>query len=370
MGWERKRGKLHELNRLLRGATDTTFVAVGGIAPSPPSGVRYVVTLDSDTRIPIGAVPGLVGTMHHPLNRPRFDAATGRVVEGYAIMQPRVTPPLPGRAGSLFQHLMSGTAGIDPYASAVSDVYQDIFGEGTFTGKGISTSTRSRPPLRAGFPKSAAEPYLYEGIFARGAITTSKFRNTPASYTVAAARQHRWVRATAAPALAIRPGVPRSPGRFSTTMRRSLSAPLRSRWGGVVWAFRQRGVRLVWFHRGAISMTALIPVFAGVDTAGCGISKRSHVRAGARTLGTGGRAIPWRHDSHHPAWLIPTSADPGAMFVTHRKLLAWTRPHRPHAHTGALRDFARRLWAAGCWCGGCRADRWPACPGWPRGARC
>src|SRR4029077_15432374 len=131
IGWERKRGKLHELNRLLRGARDTSFVPTGGRAPLVPSGVRYVITLDADTRLPRGSAARLVGTIAHPLNRPRFDPHVGRVVEGYALLQPRVTPTLPtDREGSLFQRIFSGPGGIDPYASAVSDVYQDLFGEG------------------------------------------------------------------------------------------------------------------------------------------------------------------------------------------------------------------------------------------------
>src|ERR687897_95488 len=96
MGWERKRGKLHELNRLLRGATDTSFLPPNAV----PAGVRYVITLDADTRLPRAAVDRLVGTIAHPLNQARFDAGSGRVVEGYGVLQPRVTPPLPGREGS------------------------------------------------------------------------------------------------------------------------------------------------------------------------------------------------------------------------------------------------------------------------------
>ena len=106
MGWERKRGKLHELNRLLRGATDTSFLPLGADAPS---GIRYVVTLDADTRLPRGAVDRLVGAMAHPLNRPRLDPGQQRVVEGYGVLQPRVTSPLPGRASSLLQRLSSGS---------------------------------------------------------------------------------------------------------------------------------------------------------------------------------------------------------------------------------------------------------------------
>jgi len=92
MGWERKRGKLHELNRLLRGATDTTFLNSDGQPPAVPTNVRYVITLDADTKLPRDTVRGLIGKMGHPLNRPRIDAVLGRVVEGYAVLQPRVTP--------------------------------------------------------------------------------------------------------------------------------------------------------------------------------------------------------------------------------------------------------------------------------------
>ncbi len=138
IGWERKRGKLHELNRLLRGATDTSFLGIGGQPPSVPAGVRYVITLDADTRLPRDTVHRLIGKMAHPLNRPHFDAAAGRVVSGHALLQPRVTPSLPiGREGSLFQRVFSSMNGIDPYSAAASDVYQDLFGEGSYAGKGI-----------------------------------------------------------------------------------------------------------------------------------------------------------------------------------------------------------------------------------------
>lgn len=132
MGWERKRGKLDELNHLLTGTGDTTFVGAHGRAPHGPVGVRYVITLDADTRLPRGAATRLVGTMAHPLNRPAFDARAGRVVEGYAVLQPRITPTIPtDRGTSLFQRIFAGPAGIDPYATASSDVYQDLFGEGS-----------------------------------------------------------------------------------------------------------------------------------------------------------------------------------------------------------------------------------------------
>ena len=138
IGWERKRGKLHELNRLLRGATDTTFIPTN----RQPASCRLTFATSSrsiPTRsLPRDTVRRLIGKMAHPLNRPRFDVAAGRVVEGYGVLQPRVTPSLPvGREGSLFQRIFSSMSGIDPYAAAVSDVYQDLFGEGSYAGKGI-----------------------------------------------------------------------------------------------------------------------------------------------------------------------------------------------------------------------------------------
>ena len=97
IGWERKRGKLHELNRLLRGARDTTFLNIDGRPPTVPEGVRYVITLDADTRLPRDTVRRLIGKMAHPLNQPIVDPARRRVIEGYAILQPRVTPEPSGR---------------------------------------------------------------------------------------------------------------------------------------------------------------------------------------------------------------------------------------------------------------------------------
>ena len=133
MGWERKRGKLHEFNQLLRGRKDTSY----GSAVPPPK-VRFVITLDQDTRLPRGSALRLIGTLAHPLNRPRLNLAGDRVVRGYGILQPRVSPTLlPEKEATLYNRLSTGRAGADPYALAVSEVYQDLFEEGSYTGKGI-----------------------------------------------------------------------------------------------------------------------------------------------------------------------------------------------------------------------------------------
>jgi cyclic beta-1,2-glucan synthetase len=198
MGWERKRGKLHEFNRLLRSATDTSYVPVGGEPPVLPSGVRYVVTVDEDTKLPIGSVKRLVGTAAHALNRAVWDSTAGRVVHGYGVLQPRVTPMFPMRGeGTIFQRVFSGPAGLDPYASAVSDVYQDLFREGSYTGKGLYDVDAFESALEGRVPENAVLSHdLFESIFARcGLVTDVEFFDTfPSSADVAASRQHRWAR--------------------------------------------------------------------------------------------------------------------------------------------------------------------------------
>ncbi|HEU4986041.1 MAG TPA: glycosyl transferase, partial [Rhizobiaceae bacterium] len=198
MGWERKRGKLHELNRLLRGADDTTFMPIGGRPPQVPVDVRYVITLDADTRLPRDAAHRLIGKMAHPLNRPRFSEAEQRVVDGYGILQPRVTPSLPvGREGSFYQRVFSAPGGIDPYAAAASDVYQDIFGEGTYTGKGIYDVDAFEASLSCRVPENTMLSHdLFEGVFARAGLASDVevIEEFPSRYDVAAKRQHRWTR--------------------------------------------------------------------------------------------------------------------------------------------------------------------------------
>jgi cyclic beta-1,2-glucan synthetase len=195
MGWERKRGKLHELNRLLRGAVDTSFVAFGG---KLPEAVRFVITLDADTKLPRDAARRLVGKLAHPLNQPKYSADEARVTQGFGVLQPRVTPSLPvGHYGSLFQRIYSSSRGIDPYVFAVSDVYQDLFGEGSFAGKGIYDVDAFEAALAHKIPENTMLSHdLFEGIFARAALVTDieVVEEFPERYGVAAARQHRWTR--------------------------------------------------------------------------------------------------------------------------------------------------------------------------------
>ncbi len=195
MGWERKRGKLAELNRLLRGATDTSYAEVS--SPLPPD-IRYVITLDADTRLLRGTVAQMVGKIAHPLNRARFDPGSQRVTGGYGILQPRVSPSLPaGQDCSLYQRLFSSPGGIEPYAAAASDLYQDLFGEGTFTGKGIYDVDAFEAALEGRVPENTLLSHdLFEGTFARAGLASDieVVEDYPARYDVDTRRQHRWTR--------------------------------------------------------------------------------------------------------------------------------------------------------------------------------
>ncbi len=196
MGWERKRGKLEEFNRLLRGEGDTSFV-VRTADDTLLRSVRYVITLDSDTQLPRDVARKLVGAAMHPLNKPRIDETVNRVTRGYGILQPRVSISLSSASRSKFVQIFSGYTGIDPYTTAVSDVYQDFFGEGNFTGKGLYDADAFQRTLANRVPENALLSHdLFEGLFARAALTTDMelLDDYPASYEAYAKRAHRWAR--------------------------------------------------------------------------------------------------------------------------------------------------------------------------------
>ena len=153
MGYERKRGKLEQLNAFLRGQAEDAFSETIGDLSILPT-IKYVITLDTDTQLPRDSARKLVGNLAHPLNRPIYDAKRGRVVAGYAILQPRVSISLLSARRSRFARLASGDGGIDPYTHEVSDVYQDLFGEGSFVGKGIYDVDAFRAAVEGRFPEN------------------------------------------------------------------------------------------------------------------------------------------------------------------------------------------------------------------------
>jgi cellobiose phosphorylase len=196
MGYERKRGKLTEFNALLRGGSMECFSGIVGDASILPA-VKYVITLDTDTQLPREAARQLVGTIAHPLNRPQFDPVRGIVTEGYSILQPRVGVSLPSASRSWFVKLFAGDVGIDPYTRAVSDVYQDMFQEGSFIGKGIYDVDAFQKAVAGRFPENAVLSHdLIESCHARSALVSDVelYEDYPARYNTDINRRHRWIR--------------------------------------------------------------------------------------------------------------------------------------------------------------------------------
>ena len=196
MGYERKRGKLEALNRLLRGGTQAAFSEIVGDT-AELAGVRYVITLDSDTDLPRDAARKLVGTLSHPLNQAVFDLRRGVVTRGYGILQPRVGINMSGGESSWYARLFGSEPGIDPYTRAVSDVYQDLFREGSFVGKGIYDVDAFETALNGRIlPNRVLSHDLLEGCFARAGVVSDVqlYEQYPSRYAVDVKRRQRWIR--------------------------------------------------------------------------------------------------------------------------------------------------------------------------------
>src|ERR1039458_10180046 len=153
IGWERKRGKLLDFNKLILGEHDGFPYKVGDLSVLP--GVRYVLTLDSDTQLPRGAAHQLIGTMAHPLCRAIIDSKRNVVTQGYGILQPRVGISVESTSQSRLASIYSEWTGLDIYTQAVSDVYQDLYGEGSFVGKGLYEVSIIHRVLDKRFPRNA-----------------------------------------------------------------------------------------------------------------------------------------------------------------------------------------------------------------------
>jgi cyclic beta-1,2-glucan synthetase len=291
MGWERKRGKLTEFNRLLRGHADTSFSAPSGVRQD----IRYVITLDADTRLLRDTVRRLIGKLAHPLNAPQLDARTGRVTQGHAILQPRVTPALPmGADKSPYQRIYASDGGIDAYAAAISDVYQDLFDEGSFTGKGIYHIDAFAAALAGHVPENTLLSHdLFEGDLARAGLVSDieVIEAFPARHDIAAARLHRWVRGDwqLLPWLVGQGGGRSGPisalGRWKMidNLRRSLTPPLTLLALGAGWLL-PLPIAAIWsaIILGLLALPHLFPILFAVLPKGAGVTARSHLAALAR----------------------------------------------------------------------------------------
>ncbi len=295
MGWERKRGKLQEFNHLLRGAKDTSFIAATADKKFLKR-IKYVITLDSDTQLPRDAAGKLVGIAAHPLNRPHFDEKLQRVTKGYGVFQPRVSISLTSAARSRFAKIFSGNTGFDPYTTATSDVYQDLFGEGSFTGKGLYDVDAFEAALKGRVPENSILSHdLFEGLYARCGLVTNVelIDDFPTHYDSFAKRGHRWVRGDWQIARWIFPYVRNADGKtvrnrlpiisrwkILDNLRRSLVAPTVFLWLLAVWTIVP-GSPLLWTLFVVIELA--FPVFAHLQTNLLthpkGVSWKSHFKS-------------------------------------------------------------------------------------------
>jgi len=227
MGYERKRGKLADLNSFLRGGSRSSFSLIVG-NNSALEKTKYIITLDTDTQLPSDTARQLVGVMAHPLNRPQYDEKRQRIYAGYGILQPRVAVSLPGTNHSRYARMWGTDAGIDPYTRVVSDVYQDLFGEGSFIGKGIYDIDAFDQALSGRFPENRILSHdLIEGCYARAGLLSDVqlYEENPSRYSEDVSRRHRWIRGDWQLFRWLLPGVPGPDRRFN---KNPLS--LLSRW--------------------------------------------------------------------------------------------------------------------------------------------
>ncbi|MHB1295388.1 MAG: GH36-type glycosyl hydrolase domain-containing protein [Anaerolineae bacterium] len=339
IGWERKRGKLMEFNRLLRGARDTSFVETVGNLRVLPS-IAYVITLDADTVLPRDAARTLVATLAHPLNRAEFDPDTGAVTAGYTVLQPRVEVSPTSASRSLFARIQSGDTGLDLYTRAVSDVYHDLFGEGVYAGKGIYDVDAFERSLADRVPENALLSHdLFEGVHGRVGLVTdvTLIEDYPAQFLAFTRRLHRWIRGDWQLLPWLFPRTPRATSgtapndlshisrwKIVDNLRRSLLMPaLLLLWAaGWLWL---PGSALVWTLLGVLVLflpvlVALVdevtPILQGKPTVGAGYAVGLVIERQLLALAS----VPYLAN-------VALHAILGTLWrlmVTHRRMLQWT----------------------------------------------
>lgn len=356
MGWERKRGKLHELNLLLRGDQDTSFFPPDERLPKD---IKYVMTLDADTRLTPEAVTHLAGKLSHPLNRPVIDGKTGKVARGYGILQPRVTPSLTtGDEASFLQRVFSVNRGIDPYVFAVSDSYQDLLGEGTFTGKGLYDIDAFEAALKGRVPENTLLSHdLLEGGYARAALVSDVevVEDYPTGYNVDVSRHHRWARGD----------WQLLPWLFSTNsgvsgvtrwkmvdnLRRSLNPILWLIAAIVGWSLLPLGPAAVWQAFLIVSMF-VAPTFGIVTNlipASMDYSLKGHAQSVLTDIALGTADVALRTTFiAHSAFLMADAIARTVyrLFVSRRNLLEWRTAAQAKTSPDTLLYYFQLMWPA------------------------
>ena len=366
MGHERKRGKLADFNAVLRGDSRERFSMIAGDTAILLS-IKYVITLDTDTQLPRDVARRLVATMAHPLNQPRHDPATGIVTEGYGIMQPRVGVSLPGSRRSWFVRLFAGNAGIDPYTKQVSDVYQDLFNEGSFVGKGIYDVDAFEKATRGRFPENLILSHdLLEGCHARSGLVSDVelYEDYPARYNVDVARRRRWIRGDWQIIRWLLPRVPDATGRraanpLSPLSRWKLFDNLRRSLAPVALLLLIPGCWLVFPQAGGlgvllvlvvIALPMVLPAMAGLFRKPENLPWLLHLRGEALAAGRQAGQILLAlavlpHDAHISLDAIVRTL--ARLLVTHKRLLEWqTSCDTERAKDAGLPGFYSAMWSA------------------------
>jgi cyclic beta-1,2-glucan synthetase len=350
MGWERKRGKLERLLAALAAGEQSPVVDLGDISRIA-DGVRYLVTLDSDTQLPPGALREMVGIASHPLNRPRIDERTRRVVEGYGILQPRVAMPIPKRQDiTPFGWMFSGPWGIDTYNAGSSEVYQDVFGEGSFSGKGLLDVQAVHTVLKGRVADGRLLSHdLYEGMWARAALLSDVvvLEAYPSHPEVAASRNHRWARGDwqllAFLGEAWRGGVgPLNLWKLFDNLRRSLLplAMVALLW----WSFATASLAplaTALLVLAALGLGPLMGALAGLAPSRDDIALRHFAREGLRELARAVAGTAWQLATLLHSATLQLDAAARALWrmaVSRRGLLQWTTAAQ--AEASARRDLA------------------------------
>jgi len=372
IGYERKRGKLGALNALLRQARKEAFsLIVGDI--SGLSNIRYVITLDTDTELPRDAARQCVATMAHPLNHPVYDTTRNIIIDGYGILQPRIAVSAPSPNASRFELLYGGEIGIDPYTRTVSDVYQDLFSAGSFTGKGIYDVNAFEQVLHQRMPENRILSHdLLEGCYVRsGLLSDVQFNeHYPARYSVDASRRHRWIRGDWQIAAWMLPSVPTAPARDARASTRSgrekNPLTLLSRWklfdnlrrslvAPALTAMTLTGWILLadpWVWSGALLVMSLLPAFCSVVVSllhkPSEIRIRQHLSASLRMVNTqlihtllNISLLPYEAWYHLDA-IVRTQ---WRLHLSHRRLLEWNSSSEVNLRSRHhLRAYYRLMW--------------------------
>ena len=363
MGYERKRGKLADLNGLLRGGSRDRFALLVGDT-SVLLDVKYVLTLDTDTQLARDSAWQFVGAMVHPLNRARYDEELQRVVAGYGILQPRVAVSLSGANRSRYARMCASELGIDPYTRTVSDVYQDLFGEGSYIGKGIYEVDTFERALGGRFPDNRILSHdLLEGCYARSGLLSDVqlYEDYPSRYSADVSRRHRWIRGDWQIARWLLPGIPGPDGRrqknplsmlsrwkIFDNLRRSLTAAALTLLLLLGWTVLPAAGFWTLAVIGIILIPSLISSALDVLQKPIEVTLRQHLVAALRSAGrhvvqAGFSLVCLPYEAFFSLDAVTRTA--GRILITHKRLLQWSlaggsdRTRRP-----GLVNSCRTMW--------------------------